>query len=1034
MDIIERLDMLATAVGGDVKDLETTIGNIEDLTTEQKETIVAAINSIVQVTNTLKEQTSVLEQNSFTKEQKENILTSLKSIDEVIKNHDKAIGDKKYLLTKNKESIVDSINSLFELLNTNTASLTEKVNQKVGIEEITPLKKRISVIENVLKAPTEGVNKALEVNNTIATEAKEEADQANNLANEANTLVTRVNTLVNNIKTTVDTIKNKTEESKNLANEAKAIAEENKTKLETKLDKASELHVKKGTYNVNENGSLTLIQVDGTGTEKESEKVIIEGIATKESIDSLNSKIGNLSDLKTENKASIVDAINFVIDNQAKQACKNLEGAIENFKKKLGVNPEIEKINGLSTDPFDLLLTLVKNYFKPKTEEPQPRLEPQPESIPKAANYMEGIGCFLADTKIIPIPGTLNKNNFLFKEIKMIQGNINKNISFDTNAHNIIIPEEIDITQNFDIEVYDNSDHILGKLKCVSYPEYIKRDRVLTIEDITISSNENKKPFEEEEKIKEEDFRIISNNNIAEEYYKRVAIIIFGFSNKIVTFINPTLTEYYNPQKKSWQPISDLINFDIKNELSKLTINRFFDNFEDYLNNENTLCDRDPNPEIKAYDKKMIYVMREEQDFDNINRFKTEYVTPKHNQFIVINDTATKILNRTTYEWVELTQEQKESLKNKVKQVILRQLDYVSRDYVKTKLDTIIKPHPGFVGAYTIDKNNYTLNGINYGNLYNLKEQIVIDKVSTKFYLDIFTKQWESLGDYNITKRMGIYQKLNFDKIFNNAYEHRNEYFPTDRIGKLTFTDDVSSVIEKGEYGVETFILTKEEYLKNASAETPANTIPDIPVNRLFLNETATKYYDNFRKQWLPLNNENFKNFIQEHPVFKKYKEFLEKKITLLEKLKTVNFNDKITNETPGKLSFTSLYGLYSNFSGHDIVELNEVEGEVIRDEDDNEGDRNIVCKIFSAPNSSVLHHYADIVNANEFYDEPITINKDKIKIRINNKKEIGIVFYSNTSHEEKTIKINKDNPLFTKLTDILIPQAKDTVIPDILE
>lgn len=876
MDIIERLDMLATAVGGDVKDLETTIGNIEDLTTEQKETIVAAINSIVQVTNTLKEQTNILEQNSFTREQKENILTSLTSINEVIKNHDKIIGDKKYLLTKNKETIVDSINSLLELLNTNTASLTEKVNQKVGIEEITPLKQRISVIENVLKAPTEGVNKALEVNNTIATEAKEEADQANNLANEANTLVTRVNTLVNDIKTTVDTVKNKAEESKNLANEAKAIAEENKTKLETKLDKTSEIHVKKGTYNVNENGSLTLIQVDGTGTEKETEKVIIEGIATKESVDSLNSKIGNLSDLKTENKASIVDAINFVIDNQAKQACKNLEGAIENFKKKLGVNPEIEKINGLSTDPFDLLLTLVKNYFKPKTEEPQPKIEPQPESVPKAANYMEGIGCFLADTKIIPMPETLNKNNFLFKEMKIIQGNINKNISFDTNTHNIVIPAEIDITQNFDIEVYDNSDHIIRKLKCVSYPEYIKRDRVLTIEDITISSNENKKQFDQENEIKEEDFRVISDNNIAEEYYRRISITIFGFSDKMITFIKPTLTEYYNPQKKSWQPISDLINFNIKDELNKLTINRFFDNFEDYLNNKNTLCDKDPQAEIRIHDEKMIYVMREEQDLENINRFKTEYVNPKHNQFIVINSTATKFLNRATYEWIELTQEQRETLKNKVKQVILRQLDFVSKDYIKPRVAGYIVPHPGFMGAYIVNKNeitDFTFDNTNYGNLYNLKEQVVIDKEHNS-YLDIFTKQWESLVGYNVIQRMGMYQRIEFDKVFEDAYEKRNEYFPTDGT-KLVFTGNPENLIKNKIFSTRTFIFTKENLLKNVSDENPSNTVINVTVDKIFINETATKYYDNNTKQWMPITNEDFKNFLQTHPTFEKYKEFL---------------------------------------------------------------------------------------------------------------------------------------------------------------
>ena len=62
-------------------------------------------------------------------------------------------------------------------------------------------------------------------------------------------------------KASVDTLTTKVGTVEATANAAKAG-------LEGKLDKASELHVKKGTYTVAADGSVTLTKVDGEGTEK----------------------------------------------------------------------------------------------------------------------------------------------------------------------------------------------------------------------------------------------------------------------------------------------------------------------------------------------------------------------------------------------------------------------------------------------------------------------------------------------------------------------------------------------------------------------------------------------------------------------------------------------------------------------------------------------------------------------------------------------------------------------------------------------
>ena len=82
-----------------------------------------------------------------------------------------------------------------------------------------------------------------------------------------------------------------------------ATANAAKAGLEGKLDKASELHVKQGTYTVAADGSVTLTKVDGEGIEKADEAVVINGFATKASVDILTTEVGkkaNADDVTAE--------------------------------------------------------------------------------------------------------------------------------------------------------------------------------------------------------------------------------------------------------------------------------------------------------------------------------------------------------------------------------------------------------------------------------------------------------------------------------------------------------------------------------------------------------------------------------------------------------------------------------------------------------------------------------------------------------------------------------------------------------------
>ena len=63
-----------------------------------------------------------------------------------------------------------------------------------------------------------------------------------------------------------------------------------------KLDKTAELHVKKGTYAVATDGSVTLDKADGTGTVKADEAVKITGLASKAKLDELKTAVDAKAD------------------------------------------------------------------------------------------------------------------------------------------------------------------------------------------------------------------------------------------------------------------------------------------------------------------------------------------------------------------------------------------------------------------------------------------------------------------------------------------------------------------------------------------------------------------------------------------------------------------------------------------------------------------------------------------------------------------------------------------------------------------
>ena len=103
-----------------------------------------------------------------------------------------------------------------------------------------------------------------------------------------------------------------------------------------KLDKTAELHVKKGSYAVNSDGSVTLDKADGTGAVKTEEAVTITGIASKTALEHLKTEV--------DKKASKDD-----LDTKISEVNAELATKVSNdtFRDEMAKKADLKAINDL---------------------------------------------------------------------------------------------------------------------------------------------------------------------------------------------------------------------------------------------------------------------------------------------------------------------------------------------------------------------------------------------------------------------------------------------------------------------------------------------------------------------------------------------------------------------------------------------------------------------------------------------------------------------------------------------------------------
>ena len=170
---------------------------------------------------------------------------------------------------------------------------------------------------------------------SVTTGADGKVSVTPNLANDvtssgdANKLVT-----AGKVKEALDKKVNKDDLTTELNKKANAADVTNLTN--NKLDKSAELHVKKGSYAVDSDGSVTLDKVDGTGTVKTEEAVTITGIASKTALEHLKTEV--------DKKASKDDLDTKIGEVNAELATKVSD---DTFREEMAKKADLKAINDL---------------------------------------------------------------------------------------------------------------------------------------------------------------------------------------------------------------------------------------------------------------------------------------------------------------------------------------------------------------------------------------------------------------------------------------------------------------------------------------------------------------------------------------------------------------------------------------------------------------------------------------------------------------------------------------------------------------
>lgn len=463
---------------------------------------------------------------------------------------------------------------------------------------------------------------------------------------------------------------------------------------------------------------------------------------------SLRLKLGNTDELVTDDKTSAVNAINEVAGSS-----KEIKDAMKQFSENLGFDKEITKVNNVSIKPFEMLVPFIKNKLAE-------------EGITNVDAKKNTQNCFFTffDDTIKFNQGNFSKNKY---GIKLKQNAYNNFVKFDVSTNNTInvsLPQEINTSQDIELDIYGILGHYMSDYKIMPYTKYIKQlnipsDRVIIVNNLEEHKGRSDSSGDDDilVLVKTNSDELSDMTNSIEKLFK----LQDGqnITNKSYGFINQDATKYFDFTTRQWLPLKDLISSDMQYNIMLSTLpNPIALNNISYLNE--AFYTHSGNGFLNQ-----LNIVAENSTV--LNKFNNSAFQDKFN--VILNPELTKYYNNVTKQWNELpnnfknqfnylknvddniniaTSENNIDVANKTTQTELetdshsRTISVVDKNKVTnlSELDTCSMLSTSYNTTLVVDKTlNYVLNKNTrtWVEINSKQSQKIKDKVTIDFSLTI---------------------------------------------------------------------------------------------------------------------------------------------------------------------------------------------------------------------------------------------------------------------------------------------------------
>lgn len=575
---------------------------------------------------------------------------------------------------------------------------------------------------------------------------------------------------------------------------------------------------------------------------------------------SLRLKLGNTDELITDDKTSAVKAINEVAGSS-----KEIKDAMKQFSENLGFDKEITKVNNVSINPFEMLVPFIKDKLA----------EEGITNVDAEKNTQNYFFVFFDDTI------KFNQNNFSKNKygIKLKQNTYDKFVKFDVSANNTInvsLPQEINTSQDIELDIYGILGHYMSDYKIMPYTKYIKQlnipsNRVIIVNNLEEHKGRSYSAGDNDilvlVKIDLDELTDITNS--VEKLFK----LQDGqnITNKSYGFINQDATKYFDFTTREWLPLKDLISSDMQYNImlstlpNPITLNNIsYLNEAFYTHSDNGFLNQ-------------LNIVAENSTV--LNKFNNSAFQDKFN--VILNPELTKYYNNVTKQWNELPnnfKNQFDYLKNVDDNINIATSENnidVANKTTQTELET--DSHSRTISV--VDKNKITnLSELDTCSMLSTSYNttLVVDK-TLNYVLDKNTRTWVEINSEQSQK---IKDKVTIDF-------------------SLTINDTTAAEKIKCRTRVNTFSKSGSKNIlvydkNNTDLEDIASVNYSIYDGDIIVDKTYTYYLNPYTSVWYELPNEvktKLNNFVNT--------QYTKVVIRLKEKtnsLNIINLNEDLTD------------------------------------------------------------------------------------------------------------------------------------------